>query len=285
QLSAERLQNVIDTNDIRTIVNLRGPCPEFAWYQDECRVSHDRNVSQEDIVLSAIRLPPPAEVQRLVQILDQAQYPILLHCRQGVDRTGLASVIVRLLEPGISLSEARSQLSICFGYVPFNGTENILKFVDLYEEWLESQKLAHSPELFRYWVNEQYCPGPCRANLELTPDPAFGVSFPAGRASTITLRAHNQSIRAWKLKPGTWQGIHARYELKAADGRIVFQERAGLFDANVLPRAFIDLTIIIPPLPASKYTLFIDMVDADQNSFGQFGGEPIFRELEVTGQW
>ena len=135
QLSALRLQQVIDKYHIQTIVNLRGSCPEFTWYQEECRISHEQKVSQEDIVLSAIRLPPPAEMQRLVQVLDQARYPILLHCRQGVDRTGLASLIVRMLEPSVSLAEARSQLSFRFGYIPYNGTENILKFVDLYEEW------------------------------------------------------------------------------------------------------------------------------------------------------
>jgi Tyrosine phosphatase family len=280
QLSAARLRGVIDDYHVRTIVNLRGPCPEFAWYQDECRVTHERNVSQEDIVLSAIRLPPPAEVQRLVQVLDHAQYPILLHCRQGVDRTGLAAVIVRLLEPGVSLSEARSQLSFRFGYIPYNGTENILKFVDLYDEWLRDEQLTHAPELFRYWVNEKYCPGACRATLQLSPDQPLPQSFPANQATTIVLRAQNQSIRSWKLKPGTGQGVHVRYQITAANGEVMFQERAGLFDATVTPGQCIDLTIGIPALRPGKYTLFVDLVDVDQNSFSQFGMEPIFRDLK-----
>ncbi|HLW67537.1 MAG TPA: tyrosine-protein phosphatase [Gemmataceae bacterium] len=284
QLSPARLNQLIDRYHIHTIVNLRGPCPEFTWYQDESRVSHERNVSQEDIVLSAIRLPPPAEVQRLVQVLEHAQYPILLHCRQGVDRTGLAAVIVRLLEPGVSLAEARTQMSFRFGYIPYNGTENIQKFVDFYDEWLHAQQLIHSPELFRYWVNEQYCPGACRAKLELSPDRTVPDAFHAHQAATLVLRAYNQSIRPWKLRPGTWQGVHARYQITAADGEVVFQERAGLFDATVSPGDHIDLTIGIPELAPGKYTLYIDLVDADQNSFSQFGMEPIFRELNFTNQ-
>ena len=284
QMSGARLLEVIDKYHIQTIVNLRGPCPEFAWYQDECRITHERNVSQEDIVLSAIRLPPPAEVRRLVQVLCHAQYPILLHCRQGVDRTGLAAVIVQLLEPNVSLAEARSQLSFRFGYIPYNGTENILKFVDFYEEWVQERQLAHSPELFRNWVNEQYCPGACRAKLELCPDQPMPSPFPANKATTVVLRALNQSIRTWKLKPGTWQGVHVRYQITAADGEVVFQERAGLFDAAVSPGEYIDLTIGIPSLRPGKYTLFIDLVDVDQNSFSQFGMEPILRDLEVSDQ-
>jgi hypothetical protein len=282
QLSATRLNEVIKNRHIRTIVNLRGPCPEFTWYQDECRVSHDCNVSQEDIVLSAIRLPPPAELKRLVEVLDHAQYPILLHCRQGVDRTGLAAFIVQLLKPGISLSTARSQLSFRFGYLPYNGTENILKFVDLYDEWLRDQTLAHTPELFRYWVNEQYCPGACRAKLELSPDQPMPQSFPANQAAAIALRAQNQSMRTWTLKPGTWQGVHVRYQISTAASEVVFQERAGLFDATVSPGACIELTIGIPPLRPGKYTLFIDLVDVDQNSFSQFGMEPIFQEFAIS---
>jgi protein tyrosine phosphatase (PTP) superfamily phosphohydrolase (DUF442 family) len=282
QLSPTRLHQVIDRYHIQTIVNLRGPCPEFAWYQDECRVSHECNVSQEDIVLSAIRLPPPAEVQRLVQVLEHAKHPILLHCRQGVDRTGLAAVIVRLLEPGVSLAEAGSQLSFRFGYVPYNGTENIQKFVDLYEEWLHAQELVHSPELFHYWVNEQYCPGACRARLELSPDEPIANALPANRATSLVLRIHNDSIRMWRFRPGTWQGVHARYQITAANGAVMFQERAGQFDATVSPGEHIDLTIGIPELSPGKYTLFIDMVDVDQNSFSQFGMEPIFRELNIS---
>ena len=283
QLSPSRLQKVIDTYRIRTIINLRGPCPEFTWYEDECRTSHEQNVSQEDIVLSAIRLPPPAEIRRLVDVLRHAQYPILLHCRQGVDRTGLAAVIVRLMEPGVSLPEARAQLGIRFGYIPYNGTENILKFIELYEEWLQAQHLPHSPALFVYWVKQQYCPGSCRAKLELSPDRPLLTSFAANKAASLILRAHNESIRTWKLRPGTWQGVHARYQITAADGQIVFHERAGLFDATILPGESIDLSIGIPALSPGRFTLFIDMVDADQNSFSQFGMEPIFRELQVTG--
>ena len=283
QLSPSRLQKVIDTYHIRTIINLRGPCPEFKWYEDECRVSHERNVSQEDIVLSAIRLPLPAEIKRFVEVLSHAQHPILLHCRQGVDRTGLAAVIVRLMEPGVSPAEARAQLGIRFGYVPYNGTENILRFVEFYEEWLQTQRLAHNPELFYYWVHELYCPGSCRAKLELSPDLPLPAFFAANKATTLILRAHNESIRTWELRPGTWQGVHARYQITAADAETVFQERAGLFDAKVSPGEYIDLTIGIPALSPGRYTLFIDMVDVDQNSFSQFGMEPIFRELQVIG--
>jgi len=283
QLSGNRLLKVIGRNHVRTVINLRGPCPDFAWYHDECQSLHAVNVSQEDIVLSAIRLPPPVEIQRLVEVLDRSEYPVLLHCRQGVDRTGLAAVVVRLLEPRTSLTEARMQLSLRYGYMPFNGTENVLQFIDLYEEWLQEQKLAHSPEVFRYWVKEQYCPGGCRAELELAPGRPKSTSLPAYKATTVTVRAFNKSNRPWRFRPGTWQGVHARYQITAADGTIMFQERAGLFDAIVHPGEAIDLTVGIPRLSPGKFRLFFDLVDVDQNAFSQYGVDPIFWDFEVIG--
>src|SRR5262245_24589262 len=136
QMSPQRLDVFIREHGVRTVVNLRGYCPEFDWYRDECRVTHDANISQEDITLSAIRLPSPSELRRLLEVLDQSEYPILLHCRQGVDRTGLASVMVKLLETGESLDTAERQLGFAFGYVPYNGTENMRRFFDLYRDWL-----------------------------------------------------------------------------------------------------------------------------------------------------
>jgi protein tyrosine/serine phosphatase len=283
QMSGARLQTAIQKHQIRTIVNLRGPCTDFPWYQDECHTTHGLNVAQEDIVLSAIRLPPPAEMRRLVETLDRVEYPILLHCRQGVDRTGLAAAVVRLLERGTTLSEARLQLSLAYGYIPYNGTENVIRFLDLYQEWLQVQKLAHSPELFRYWATERYCPGACRARLQLCLS-QLAPPIEVNHAITITLRAHNESIRLWQFRPGTWHGIHARYQITGKDGQVVFQERAGQFDAMVQPGEHIDLQLIIPRLPVGKYSLFADMVDVDQNAFSQYGVEPIFWDFEVVAK-
>src|SRR5262245_16492403 len=102
QMAPRGLRRAITRHGIRTVVNLRGCCADFPWYCDETRVTHDLNVSQEDVCLSAIRLPTPSEVRRLIEVLDQSEYPILLHCRQGVDRTGLAAAAAKLLEPGVS---------------------------------------------------------------------------------------------------------------------------------------------------------------------------------------
>ena len=274
QMSPEHFRRALERRHIRTIVNLRGTCPDMPWYLAECRVTHDANVNQEDVCLSATRLPSPSELRRLIEVLDGTEYPILLHCRQGVDRTGLAATAVKLLEPGVSLATARRQLSLGFCYVPFNGTENMRQFFDLYEEWLAKLNLAHSPELFRHWALNEYCPGCCRGWLEPPPDLPANHRLKANCARTFQFRAHNTSIRDWHLTTATMQGFHLRYTVTASNHRTMLAEQAGLFDAVVRPGESVDLTVGIPALAPGAYDLRIEMIDEFENSFCMFGQEP-----------
>lgn len=281
QMSRERLESVIKARGIRTVINLRGYCPDFDWYRDECRATHAANVALEDITLSAIRLPTPSEIRRLVEVLDRAEYPILMHCRQGVDRTGLASAIVKLLEPGVPLAAAERQLSLAYGYIPYNGTEHMTRFLSLYREWLQQLQIEHSPELFRHWAMKEYCPGACRAELELTDWPIDLAAWRPNQGRIIHLRVRNHSIRIWTFRPGSNQGVHARYTLTDASGHVVFMEQAGLLDAIVPPGKSIDLELGVPPLARGRYALTVDLIDVDQNAFSQFGLEPTVREFLV----
>lgn len=281
QMSPKHLRSAIQRHGIRTVINLRGYCPDFEWYRDECHVSHSDNAAQEDITLSAIRLPTPSEIRRLVEVLDHAEYPILMHCRQGVDRTGLAAAVVKLLEPGVSLETAERQLSLAYGYVPYNGTENMRQFLSLYREWLQQLNVEHSSELFRHWAMREYCPGACRAKLEF-PDWSFDLAaWPPSEGRVIHLRVQNRSIRNWVFRPGTNQGIHVRYTVADAIGHVVLTEQAGLLDALVRPGESIDLELGLPPLVSGSYVLTVDLIDVDQNAFSQFGLEAAVREFRI----
>src|SRR5262249_5823827 len=113
QLPGPELEEFLREHRIRTVVNLRGCCAPTDWYLAECRITHKLNVAQEDIGLSACRLPSTSEMRRLVEVLDHCEYPVLFHCFRGADRTGLASVVVQLLRTNATLEEALAQLSIC----------------------------------------------------------------------------------------------------------------------------------------------------------------------------
>src|SRR5262249_32743977 len=152
QPSPARLERTIRRLGIRTVVNLRGCCLELPWYQAQCQVVHRLGVSQEDLCFSAGRLPSVQAIRQLVEVLDRAEYPILLHCHQGADRTGLASVLAVLLRTSATLPEARRHLGPASGHLPIGRTRHIDHFFDLYEEWLAEQGREHTPQLLRRWA-------------------------------------------------------------------------------------------------------------------------------------
>jgi protein tyrosine phosphatase (PTP) superfamily phosphohydrolase (DUF442 family) len=276
QLSPEKLRNVIARRGIRTVINLRGCCNPFDWYLDECRVTHDLNVSQEDITLSAIRLPPPSEIKRLIEVLDRSEYPIIMHCRQGADRTGLASAVSMLLHSDADLATARRQCSPRYAHFAVLETANMDKFFDMYESWLNENGLTHSPELFRSWAINDYRPDPAPARIELV---GKVPTVPVDTSESFKIRATNISPTTWEFKTGTYTAIHVRAVVENHQGKVIHICRAGLFEARVAPGESIDIPITLPPLhQVGRHRVIVDLVDRNVN-FCQLGSD--WLELEV----
>jgi hypothetical protein len=279
QPSPARLARIIREYGIRTVVNLRGPCPAFDWYLNECRQSAALDVCQEDLCLSAGRLPPVAEVRRLVEVLDRSERPLLFHCQRGADRTGLASAVALLLYGDVSYAEARRQLSLRYGHLALGRPANLDCFFDLYGEWLRGEGLTHSPANFRCWVERHYCPGEYRAAIEPLDIPR---TVRAGEPFGAAVRFHNTSVKPWRFRPEWRAGVHAWFVVSNAHAALAAPvDMAGLFEAEVAPGASIDLTLPVraPRLPG-RYTLIVDMV-LDGNQFVQAGSELLEWEFEV----
>lgn len=282
QLKPEQLQTFIAEKGIRTVVNLRGVCGNMPWYLDECRATHAANVNQEDITFSAKRFPAPAEVQRLIDVLDHTAYPLVFHCQRGADRTGLASTVAVLLQTGADLPEARRQLWPRYGHVGVGRTAVLDAFFDYYAAWLVARGEAHAPDRFRRWVNADYCPGPYRAQLSLL----GGTSFPAGRGFRVAVRARNTSVEPWTFTTGR-AGIRLRHTLTDLSGATLRQAYAGHLARVVPPGASIDLECGVPPLPGGGYLFHADLIDGEpiellDTAFVQYGSEPLAASLTVS---
>jgi hypothetical protein len=222
------------------------------------------------------------EIQHLVEVIDHSAYPILLHCFHGIDRTGLASTMALLLQTDVSLAEARRQLGQRFLHLPFGHTGNMDRFFDLYQDWLLANDLPHSSEAFRYWVNNAYCPGPCRCRFEVVRPTERPAPLVRDTPGVLRVRCHNLSIEPWHFRPGKNAGIHAVYQLYNSLDQSVSEGRAGLFRATVLPGNFIDLDLLLPALSEPGcYLLRADLMDAQHASFFQTGSEPLEWEVVV----
>jgi protein tyrosine phosphatase (PTP) superfamily phosphohydrolase (DUF442 family) len=281
---------------VRTIINLRGCGLPVDWYLQESQAVQDLGLNLEDICFSATRLPSSVELRRLVEVLDLAAYPVYLHCRRGADRTGMAAVIVMLLQPETKLAEARAQLGLWYGHVALGGTRVMDQFVDLYEEWLGKQGRAHDSATFRHWLLEEYNGGWCSSRFEEVtplfqngndgPDAVLNSSAlePArpGCPLGYRLRVRNTGTKEWRMRVGSQSGVHVGYQVWDGD-RLVAEGRGGMMDRRVAPGDSVAVTLVIAPLPrAGKFRLLVDMVEEQHCWFYQAGSEPYEEELVVA---
>lgn len=273
------LDRLVRRHGIRTVINLRGCSPHLDWYRDESRHTAELDLDQEDVVFSASRMPSPQSVRHLVAVFDRARYPVLLHCHQGVDRTGLAAVMVLLLHTHTPLPEARRQMSLEMGHVRLGRTRFIGRLFDQYERWLAGLSLTHSPGVFRAWATKHYCPAEARSEWELV---GPGTDIPAYAVTMMHVKAHNRSPGSWHFRADRNAGIHAYAYLDDAQGRRVWADVAGRFDVDVGPGEAVALRLSLPGLAPGRYSLVVELIDEPHASFTQLGDAPLALDLTVS---
>jgi len=111
QPTPEALAVIAEKYDIRTVINLRGSNTGKTWYDEEIAACQAMGINHVDHAMSALRLPSAEELEAVIHTLHTAEYPILVHCQSGADRTGLVSVIYRMTIMGHDREEALQELS------------------------------------------------------------------------------------------------------------------------------------------------------------------------------
>jgi len=89
------------------------------------------------VSLSADREPTRNETLILTGIFKSAPRPILIHCRAGADRSGLAAAMWKVIVDNTSKIEAGKQLSILYGHLPLGPTSAMDHF---FENWFPELK-------------------------------------------------------------------------------------------------------------------------------------------------
>lgn len=143
---------------LRSILNLRGGSRADSWYVAEVRAAEDAGVLFYDLPLSATRRPTRNELLRLIDTLRSCPYPLLIHCKSGADRTGLATAVYLMLDRGVAPLEAERAFSLEYGHIPLYGPQHLHEPLHEYASWLASRGLSHSADRFRDWVRCDYDP-------------------------------------------------------------------------------------------------------------------------------
>lgn len=117
QIDAKELDALQKNYGIKTVINLRGESSK-SWYNDEIAESARLGIQHIDYGLSASHELTQKQVEELIALMRDAPKPILVHCRGGADRTGIASALYLAAIAKQSERAAEWQLSLFYGHFP-----------------------------------------------------------------------------------------------------------------------------------------------------------------------
>ena len=157
QPAPELLKEWVRRYGLKTVINLRGYSRQ-PFHSAELQALKDVGVEMVDIHFAASRLPTRQWLGRLIEALETAERPILLHCRDGIERSGVGSVLAAMAIGGQDYATARQQLSLRYLYVgPTN--RGIMELLAEYEQYCRGQKTDTGGwQRFREWATTVYRP-------------------------------------------------------------------------------------------------------------------------------
>jgi protein tyrosine phosphatase (PTP) superfamily phosphohydrolase (DUF442 family) len=116
QPSAAQLRAAHARVGLRSVLNLRGKSQHsFHLFEEEaCR---ELGIDLVDLSLSASQAPSVEKLEELIALFRSMAKPVLIHCKSGADRTGLAAAIYLLVIENKPIEVAQKQLSLRYLHV------------------------------------------------------------------------------------------------------------------------------------------------------------------------
>lgn len=137
---------------LRTVINLRGDqSAGTRWLEHDACQRH--GIKLINLSLRSRSAPSKDELRAARQAIQDAAYPILVHCKSGADRVGLMSVLIEHERHDVPIALARKQLSLRYGHIRQAETGVLDAVFDRYV-----QDTLANPISFWTWVETTYDP-------------------------------------------------------------------------------------------------------------------------------
>jgi protein tyrosine/serine phosphatase len=143
-----RIRRLTRRYGLTTIINLRGETGTGSYHLSR-DTAQKLGVAYIDLSLESRGAPHRDRIHRLHDLWRAAPGPVLLHCKSGADRAGLAAGLCLLFE-GRSAAEALRQLSWRFGHIKQARTGILDAF------FLRYQRDGEGRKPFFDWLDQDY---------------------------------------------------------------------------------------------------------------------------------
>jgi protein tyrosine phosphatase (PTP) superfamily phosphohydrolase (DUF442 family) len=280
QPDADGLRDWITRYGLRTIVNLRADAAKHGL-AEETAVARQAGVAVINIRLPNGSLPESPLLMHLADVLESAEKPMLIHCRQGADRTGVASVMARMAVGGKTYDRSREQLDIRFLHLAGDAGQ-IGGVLEKYEQYCRQRGTGTGGwREFRDWVFSVYQPSYAYVRIDVPGHLAAGP----GQAVAVAARIVNLSTRAIPAGAGQKQFALVAFSGAPFRGEVdrEFSAHVPLPKADIPPggRAAVDITLTAPRQPG-HYLVHFDVLEDGAAYFSESGSPLPDCDLEVA---
>lgn len=144
----QRLRRFVQNHHIKTLINLRGKRVCGSDFLSR-KTAQKLGIQHLDMAFESRNAPQKDRILRFYDMYNHLQFPAIMHCKSGADRTGLAAALVILFEGG-TIERARQELSWRYLHFSHTRTGILDAFFLMYKEQTSGKKD------FLKWVKEDY---------------------------------------------------------------------------------------------------------------------------------
>lgn len=135
---------------IKTILNLRGESDK-GYYALEKEACDQHGITLVDFRMYSRDTPKIDRIHGLKEIFETIDYPAMMHCKSGADRTGITGVLYRHFHMGVPIEEAIEQLKFKYLHVKAGKTGMLDFFFNDYIEYVKTHDIS-----FIDWIDTVY---------------------------------------------------------------------------------------------------------------------------------
>jgi len=275
QPSDEEITRWANQYDLRTIINLRSN----RGYQREIDVAQAAGVEMLHLPIADRYLPKRLGLLEIMDAVENAPRPLLVHCRAGSDRAGVVSAMAAMAIGGANYDDARDQLSLRYFHV--GGDPRAVEGVVIkYEEYCRRQLIGTGGwKEFRGWVEDHYSHSYYLIEIEA---PAR-VELQTGQPARVDVTIHNKTD---VTIPGSDPGRFAVAAYLGTSVNLVPDREFGprtKLEVDIPPEGSVELQVVFwPPQEPGAYPLRLDLIEADVAWFAALGSPEAEFELVMV---